>query len=192
MGDERGENDAEKSKRQGWLDSALGHRGAGADFSSPVSHARVHLAGGMMVGTRPTSRFAKLARASAHFMGRPVAFGTALGIIFLWLILGPVFDYSDTWQLLINTGTTIVTFLMVFLIQHTQNKDAEAMHIKLDELIRAVDKAQNALLNLEDLEEQDLDRIRSSYVNLADQARAELRGSDHVEAALAPNGSARG
>ena len=86
-------------------------------------------------------------------MGQPVAFGGALILIVLWAVVGPIFGYSDTWQLVINTGTTIITFLMVFLIQNTQNKDAEAMHIKLDELIRALDKAQNALLNLEELEE---------------------------------------
>jgi low affinity Fe/Cu permease len=90
-------------------------------------------------------------------------------------VAGPFFGFSDTWQLVINTGTTIVTFLMVFLIQNTQNKDAEAMHIKLDELIRALDNAQNALLNLEDLEEKDLDRIRGDYLKLAESARLELR-----------------
>jgi low affinity Fe/Cu permease len=110
-------------------------------------------------------------------MGQPVAFGSALCIVFVWAVVGPIFNYSDTWQLVINTGTTIITFLMVFLIQNTQNKDAEAMHIKLDELIRALDNAQNALLNLEDLEEKDLDRIRGNYLKLAERARLEL-GND--------------
>jgi low affinity Fe/Cu permease len=108
-------------------------------------------------------------------MGQPAAFGSALTIVILWAIAGPFFNYSDTWQLAINTGTTIITFLMVFLIQNTQNKDAEAMHIKLDELIRALDNAQNALLNLEELDEKELDRIRTAYLNLAERARLELR-----------------
>ena len=89
-------------------------------------------------------------------------------------ISGPLFDFSDTWQLIINTGTTIVTFLMVFLIQNTQNRDAEAIHVKLDELIRANKTAHNALLDLEDLEEEELDRIREDYEKLAAEARGEL------------------
>jgi len=117
----------------------------------------------------------RLARLTAHAMGQPAAFGTALAIIILWAISGPIFGFSDTWQLIINTGTTIITFLMVFIIQNTQNRDAEAMHIKLDELIRAMDQAQNALLNLEELEEEDLERIRADYLRLAEHARIELR-----------------
>jgi len=128
-----------------------------------------------MHGIRSISRFGRLARAAAHAMGQPAAFGIALGGIVLWCLAGPLFGFSDTWQLIINTGTTIVTFLMVFLIQNTQNKDAEAMHIKLDELIRAIAQARNALLNLEELEETDLDRIRAEYLRLAEQARGELR-----------------
>jgi len=124
---------------------------------------------------RTTSRFGRLARLTAHAMGQPAAFGIALAIIILWAISGPIFGFSDTWQLIINTGTTIITFLMVFIIQNTQNRDAEAMHIKLDELIRAMDQAQNALLNLEELEEEDLDRIRADYLRLAEHARIELR-----------------
>ena len=108
-------------------------------------------------------------------MGHPAAFGTAAVIILVWAVAGPLFGFSDTWQLVINTGTTIITFLMVFLIQHTQNRDAEAMHIKLDELIRAIGQAQNALLNLEELEEHDLDRIRAEYLKLAERARGEFR-----------------
>ena len=110
-------------------------------------------------------------------VGQPAGFGAACAVIILWVVTGPIFGFSDTWQLIINTGTTIVTFLMVFLIQNTQNRDAEAMHIKLDELIRAIDKAQNALLNLEELEEKDLDRIRAHYVDLAKQSRSELRAA---------------
>jgi len=101
-------------------------------------------------------------------------FGLAVAVILLWALTGPLFRFSDTWQLVINTGTTIVTFLMVFLIQNTQNRDGEAIQVKLDELIRAIEGAHNALLALEDLEEQDLDRIRANYTRLAAQARAEL------------------
>ena len=95
----------------------------------------------------------------------------ALALIIVWAITGPIFDFSNTWQLVINTFTTIVTFLMVFLIQNTQNRDAEAMHIKLDELIRAKEEAQNSLLDLENLDEDELDRIRSRYERLAEEAR---------------------
>ena len=98
----------------------------------------------------------------------------ALAALVLWALSGPVFGFSDTWQLIINTGTTIVTFLMVFLIQNTQNRDSEAVHVKLDELIRSHESAHNALLDLEDLEEAELDQIRSQYEELAAQARGEL------------------
>ena len=121
------------------------------------------------------ARFARFAKLIARAVGQPGAFGVALGVVMLWAAAGPIFNYSDTWQLVINTGTTIVTFLMVFLIQNTQNRDSEAMHIKLDELIRALDQARNAVLNLEELEEGDLDRIRADYVKLAEQSRDELR-----------------
>lgn len=99
-----------------------------------------------------------------------------MAVILVWGLTGPLFQFSDTWQLVINTSTTIVTFLMVFLIQSTQNRDSEAIHVKLDELIRAMKGAHNALLDLEELEEQDLDRIRADYEKLAERARAELRG----------------
>ena len=123
---------------------------------------------------RSQSRFARFSRSIARAVGEPAAFGIALVAILVWAITGPIFSYSDTWQLVINTGTTIVTFLMVFLIQNTQNRDSEAMQIKLDELIRALDQARNTLLNLEELEEKDLDRIRADYLKLAEQARGEL------------------
>src|SRR5215471_12346199 len=106
------------------------------------------------------SRFAKKA---AHFCGRPWVFVVAVGVIILWAISGPLFHFSDTWQLVINTGTTIVTFLMVFLIQNTQNRDTEAIQLKLDELIRANKGAHNALLDLEELEEEELNRIHDHY-----------------------------
>ncbi len=124
---------------------------------------------------KSTSRFARFAKWISRATGRPVAFVIAVAIILVWLLTGPLFRFSDTWQLVINTGTTIVTFLMVFLIQNTQNRDSEAIQVKLDELIRAIEGAHNALLDLEELEESDLDRIRANYERLAELARMELR-----------------
>ncbi len=100
-----------------------------------------------------------------------MAFTVAALIIAIWVVTGPIFSFSDTWQLVINTGTTIVTFLMVFLIQNTQNRDTEALQIKLDELIRVIEGAHNALLDLEELDEKELDRIRKRYQDLAKAAR---------------------
>ena len=125
--------------------------------------------------TKSSSWFTIFAKATSRATGRPSAFVAAGAIIVVWVVTGPLFHFSDTWQLVINTGTTIVTFLMVFLIQNTQNRDSEAMQVKLDELIRAIDGAHNALLDLEELEEPELDRIRLNYSNLAKKARAELR-----------------
>ena len=99
----------------------------------------------------------------------------AVGVVLAWLVTGPLFGFSDTWQLVINTGTTIVTFLMVFLIQNTQNRDSEAIQVKLDELLRVTQGAHNALLDLEELEDEELDRIRAGYTRLAGRAREELR-----------------
>ena len=119
-------------------------------------------------------RFRRFANASSRLVGRPGTFALALIVVIAWVITGPMFEFSDTWQLFINTGTTIVTFLMVFLIQNTQNRDAEAMQIKLDELIRAVKGAQNTLLDLEELDEDALDEIRNRYEKLAREARRRL------------------
>ena len=124
--------------------------------------------------TKTASWFTKFAKSTARVTGRPPAIVEAAGVILAWIITGPLFRFSDTWQLVINTGTTIVTFLMVFLIQNTQNRDAEAVQVKLDELIRVTEGAHNALLNLEELEEDDLDRIRAQYAHLAERARADL------------------
>jgi len=124
---------------------------------------------------RSRSVFARLAKWVARHAGHPLAFAAAIFIIIAWALTGPAFHYSDTWQLAINTGTTIVTFLMVFLIQNTQYRDAEAMHLKLDELIRAVEGAHNALLDLEELTEEDLDRAKERYAELAQAAREALR-----------------
>lgn len=123
---------------------------------------------------RKTTWYFQFARAAAHFCGRPRVFVLAVGIVVVWVVTGPIFDFSDTWQLVINTGTTIITFLMVFLIQSTQNRDTEAIQVKLDELIRATKGAHNALLDLEELEEETLDRFRAKYEALANAARAEL------------------
>ena len=119
--------------------------------------------------------YARFAKVAARFCGRPRVFVFAVGIIAVWAITGPVFRFSDTWQLVINTGTTIVTFLMVFLIQNTQNRDTEAIQLKLDEIIRATHGAHNALLDLEELEEETLDAFRKKYEALARVAREELR-----------------
>ena len=128
-----------------------------------------------MTSVSPRSRFTRFAKWTSWVAGRPAAFMLAVAVILAWVITGPVFGFSDTWQLVINTSTTIVTFLMVFLIQNTQNRDSEAIQVKLDELIRAIEGAHNALLDLEELEERDLDRIRNGYEKLAERARAELR-----------------
>jgi low affinity Fe/Cu permease len=117
------------------------------------------------------SRFAKQV---AHFCGRPRALVLAVAVVGVWILTGPLFGFSDTWQLVINTGTTIVTFLMVFVIQNSQNRDTEAIQVKLDELIRATQGAHNALLDLEELEEDKLDAFRAKYHALASDARAEL------------------
>ena len=126
---------------------------------------------------RPKSNawFTRLAKSAAHTTGQPMTFMIAVTIIALWAITGPIFHFSDTWQLVINTSTTIVTFLMVFLIQNTQNRDAEVMQIKLDELIRAIESAHNALLDLEELNDEEIDLVRADYEKLAQKARAELK-----------------
>ena len=121
--------------------------------------------------TKSRSWFTRLTKWTAHVSGRPVTFFVAVGIILAWALSGPVFGFSDTWQLVINTGTTIVTFLMVFLIQSTQNRDTEAIQVKLDELIRAFGHARNELLDLEELEERDLDRLKETFLELAQEAR---------------------
>ncbi len=104
-----------------------------------------------------------------------MTFMLALGIILIWLLTGPIFGFSDTWQLVINTGTTIITFLMVFLIQNTQNRDQEALQIKLDELLRSMESAHTVLLDLEELDDEELDKIRKGYLELAKKARQDLR-----------------
>lgn len=120
------------------------------------------------------SWFTRFAHGTARLSGRASTFALAVFLLLGWAVTGPFFHFSDTWQLVVNTGTTIITFLMVFLIQNTQNRDSEAMHIKLDELIRATKQAHNSLLDMEQLEEEELDKVRADYDRLAEKARATL------------------
>lgn len=124
--------------------------------------------------------FTRFASWTARNAGKPTAFAAAFGVIIVWAASGPIFGYSDTWQLVINTGTTIITFLMVFVIQNSQNREGAALQIKLDELIRALEGAENALLDLEELSDAELEEIRLEYEALAETARKEL---DKIEAA---------
>ncbi len=126
--------------------------------------------------------YTAVAKAVSRYCGRASTFSLALGVIVVWIVTGPLFGYSDTWQLVINTGTTIITFLMVFLIQNTQNRDTEAIHIKLDELIRATKGAHNALMDLEELEESHLNQFRERYAALARASRQGLeRGIEDTD-----------
>jgi low affinity Fe/Cu permease len=134
-----------------------------------------------MRATKSKSWFTRFAKWTAHASGQPASFGIAVTIIILWGISGPLFGFSDTWQLVINTGTTIVTFLMVFLIQNTQNRDSEAIQVKLDEIIRAIEGADNSLLDLEELDEKELDHIRADYEKLAEEAKKALKKAKHVK-----------
>jgi low affinity Fe/Cu permease len=129
-----------------------------------------------MTPAKSTSWFTRLTKRTAHASGQPLTFMLALLVIMSWAVSGPLFHWSDTWQLVVNTGTTIITFLMVFLIQSTQNRDAVAVQVKLDELLRVTTGAHNVLMDLEELEEPELNRIRAVYMKLADKAR---RGTDH-------------
>jgi low affinity Fe/Cu permease len=123
----------------------------------------------------PTSQYSRFSQWFAQASGRPVAFILALGLTIAWILLGPVFHFSDTWQLVMNTISSIVTFLMVFAIQNTQNRQTDALQIKLDELIRATQGAHNALLDLEELEDTQLKTFRDGYTTLAHQAREDLK-----------------
>jgi low affinity Fe/Cu permease len=138
--------------------------------------------------TKPTilpigsDRFGKFAARSSHYLGSRWAFVLAIGVIVLWALTGPVFHYSDTWQLVINTGTTIVTFLMVFLIQNTQNRDARAIHLKLNELIHAVDKARNQMIDVESLSDLELDELTKTY----EQIRTSAQNRRHSQKSVSP------
>jgi len=124
---------------------------------------------------KPAASFSRFARGIAFNAGRPLAFRLALLLIVAWALTGPIFHYSDTWQLVINTATTVVTFLMVFLIQNTQNRESQALHVKLDELIRAVSGARNSLIDLDELTDEELSRIQNHYAKLARKSKHELR-----------------
>jgi low affinity Fe/Cu permease len=115
---------------------------------------------------------------SSQCLGSLWSFGTAIGVILMWLLTGPIFHYSDTWQLIINTGTSIITFLMVFLIQGTQNRDARAIHLKLNELIHALDKAKNHMIDVEKLCDEELDELSKKYEKI--RVAAERRRSDRM------------
>ena len=130
-----------------------------------------------------SDHFGKFAGRSAHYLGSRWAFVIAIGIVFVWALTGPFFHYSDTWQLVINTGTTIVTFLMVFLIQNTQNRDARAIHLKLNELIHAIDKAKNQMIDVENLSDMELAELAKKYEQISANAQEHLhsRHSRKVE-----------
>ena len=142
------------------------------------------------------STFTRFANWAASAAGQPLTFVLACLVIVAWGLSGPIFGFSDTWQLVINTGTTIITFLMVFVIQNTQNRDGKAMQLKLDELIRATQGAHNALLDLEELDEKAINRIRETYVALAAKARGDLeqglRDTDSPEVAMAESAGRKG
>jgi low affinity Fe/Cu permease len=125
--------------------------------------------------------FSRFARTIAELSGSVWAFMLALAVVIAWAVSGPYFRYSETWQLVINTGTTVITFLMVFIIQHSQNKDTLAIQLKLDELIRATEGAQNAVMDLEDLSHNELKKIYSDYMELASQARSRMDNGNSIE-----------
>ena len=126
-----------------------------------------------LVGARLLGGFQKFARTVVRTSGHPMAFGLAIGVIVIWALTGPLFRFDNTWLLVINTVATIITFLMIFLIRNAQNRESEAVQLKLDELIRATKEAQNALLDIEELSEEDLDRIKTRFERLARKARDE-------------------
>ena len=123
------------------------------------------------------SWYSRFAKASAHFCGRPFVFALAVVVILIWIVTGPLFDFSDTWQLVINTATTIITFLMVFVIQHAQNKDMRAVQLKLNELIAAVEGASNRLIDVEDLSDREVEHLYSRFQTLAKTAQKVSHGA---------------
>jgi low affinity Fe/Cu permease len=143
----------------------------------------------MLIGKKQTSWFSSFARQIAVAAGRPGAFALAVGALVIWGISGPIFGFSDTWQLVINTGTTIVTFLMVFVIQNSQNRDSEAIQVKLDELIRSIEGAQNKLLDLEELDQGEISDVRKEYRRLAAEARSSNGSSTGCPPAPSQSGS---
>lgn len=140
----------------------------------------------MQKNQKNISSFEKIAQKATQFTGSTSAFILSVGIIVIWIITGPLFNFSDTWQLVINTGTTVVTFLMVFLIQRTQNKDSRAIHLKLNELIASLKGPSNRLIDVEDLTEDELATLSKYYQLLADMAKKEkdLSVSHSIEEAV--------
>jgi len=127
--------------------------------------------------------FRKAARKASTILGSPWAFISAFAVVVVWAVLGPVFHYSQTWQLIINTGTTIITFLMVFLIQNTQNHDSRALHLKIDELLVAVKEARTGLVDLDELSEEELDKLESAFRKLGREDDAEKKAAPAKKAA---------
>jgi low affinity Fe/Cu permease len=124
--------------------------------------------------------FQKFAHGTSRFVGTPLAFSVAVLLVVIWAATGPVFHYSDTWQLVINTGTTVITFLMVFVIQHTQNRDTESLRLKLDELIRAVDKARDDFIEIDDLDDDELDALREEFKNFRQRMSERRKSRPHA------------
>jgi low affinity Fe/Cu permease len=153
-----------------------------------------------LVGARLLGGFQKFARTVVRTSGHPMAFGLAIGVIVIWALTGPLFRFDNTWLLLVNTVATIITFLMIFLIRNAQNRESEAVQLKLDELIRATKAAHNSLLDIEELSEEDLNRIKTRFERLARKARDELSAGqtefisqeNHQDAAVVSNESASG
>jgi low affinity Fe/Cu permease len=135
-----------------------------------------------------SERFRKFAHKVSTAAGSPWAFFAAVALIIGWAASGPFFGFSEVWQLVINTGTTIVTFLMVFLIQNTQNRDSQAIHLKLDELLRAQDKARNSMVDVEDLSDKELQQLQAEFVQLRERANA-LVGQAEAEASRRQHGN---
>jgi low affinity Fe/Cu permease len=153
-----------------------------------------------LVGARLLGGFQKFARTVVRTSGHPKSFGLAIGIIVIWALTGPLFRFGNTWLLVINTVANIITFLMIFLIRNAQNRESEAVQLKLDELIRATKAAQNTLLDIEELSEEDLDRIKARFERLARKAREDsgagqtelIRREGREDAAAVSNESASG
>jgi len=131
-------------------------------------------------GTNGEKGFHVFATQAANWVGTKWAFLAALLVIALWLVSGPYFHYSDTWQLIINTGTTIVTFLVVFLIQNTQNRDARAIHLKLDQIIKSIDQAQNEMMDIEHLSDNELEKIADKYQKVREECETRSRRRKNV------------
>ena len=144
---------------------------------------------GINVTGGSSPKFSRLARGAARVAGHPAAFLVALATVVIWIATGPVFGFSDTWQLVINTGTTIITFLMVFLLQHSQNRDTIAMQLKLDELVRSIKPAENAVLDIDDLEDEELETLLAKYRQLALEARQKKQAGARVHEELADSAS---